>query len=59
MPVIRVTMWPRPIEQKRELAKAITDAIVRIAKAPPDETYVIFEDIEKENWAKSGILFED
>lgn len=59
MPVIRVSMWPRPVEQKRELAKAITDAIVRIAKAPPDATTIIFEDIQKENWAVSGNLFED
>jgi 4-oxalocrotonate tautomerase len=59
MPVIRVMMWPRPVEQKRELAKAITDAIVRIAKAPPDATTIIFEDVPKENWAQSGTLSSD
>lgn len=59
MPVIRVTMWPRPVEQKRELAKAITDAIVRIVKAPPDATTIIFEDVSKENWAQSGTLSSD
>ncbi|MFQ6060050.1 MAG: 4-oxalocrotonate tautomerase family protein [Thermoplasmata archaeon] len=59
MPVIRVSMWPRPIEQKRELAKAITDAIVRIAKAPPDATMIIFEDVPKDNWAQSGRLASD
>ncbi|MFQ6032604.1 MAG: 4-oxalocrotonate tautomerase family protein [Candidatus Zixiibacteriota bacterium] len=59
MPVIRVSMWPRPIEQKRELAKAITDAIVRIVKAPPDATMIIFEDVPKDNWAQSGRLASD
>ncbi len=59
MPVVRITMFPRTEEVKRELAKAITDDIVRIAKAPPDETTIIFEDLTPENWAKSGNLLSD
>jgi 4-oxalocrotonate tautomerase len=59
MPVVRVTMFPRSEEVKRELAKAITDDIVRIAKAPPDATTIIFEDLPKENWAISGNLLSD
>ncbi len=59
MPVVRITMFPRTEEVKRELAKAITDDLVRIAKAPPDQTTIIFEDIPKENWAHSGRLLSD
>ncbi len=59
MPVVRITMFPRTEEVKRELAKAITDDIVRIAKAPPDHTTIIFEDLPKENWAQSGNLLSE
>jgi len=53
-------MWPgRTHEQKRELAKAITDAVVEIGKAPPEATFVIFEDVPKENWAQAGALASD
>lgn len=57
MPIVRVEMWPgRTKEQKAELAKAITDAIVKIVKAPPEATTIVFEDVAKENWAIGGKL---
>ncbi len=57
MPIVRVEMWPgRTVQQKAELAKAITDAVVRIAKTTPEGTIVIFEDVPKENWAQGGVL---
>ena len=60
MPIITVQMWPgRTKEQKSELAKAFTDAIVRIAKTTPEATFVIFDDVDKENWAQSGSLASD
>lgn len=60
MPIVRVEMWPgRTHEQKQELAKAITDAVVNIGKAPADATFVIFEDVAKENWAQAGTLASD
>ena len=46
----------RTKEQKAELAKAITDAVVDIARTTADDTIVIFTDVERENWAKGGIL---
>ena len=57
MPIVRVEMWPgRTQQQKQELARAITDAVVRIAKTTPEATIVIFEDVAKENWAEGGEL---
>jgi len=57
MPIVRVEMWSgRTGEQKAELARAITDAVVNIAKAAPEATTVIFEDVTKENWAIGGVL---
>jgi 4-oxalocrotonate tautomerase len=57
MPVIHVEMWPgRTQAQKKQLAKAITDAMVDITKTTPEATIVIFEDVPKENWAQGGVL---
>ncbi|MBI3953819.1 MAG: 2-hydroxymuconate tautomerase family protein [Chloroflexi bacterium] len=57
MPVVRIQMYAgRTKEQKAELAKAITEAVVRIAKAPPEQTWVVFEDVPRENWAIAGVL---
>ncbi|MBI4288558.1 MAG: tautomerase family protein [Chloroflexi bacterium] len=57
MPIVRVEMWPGRTEaQKAELARVITDAVVTIAHTTPEATFVIFEDIAKENWAQGGVL---
>ena len=60
MPIVRVEMWPgRTHAQKAELARAITDAVISIAKTTPEATTVIFEDVAKENWAIGGVLASD
>ena len=60
MPIVRVEMWPgRSKAQKAELAKAITEAMVKIAKTPPEATTIIFDDVAKENWAIGGKLASD
>ena len=60
MPIVRVEMWPgRTHEQKQKLAKAITDAMVEIGKTTPEVTIIVFEDVEKSNWAQSGVLASD
>ncbi|MBI3744362.1 MAG: tautomerase family protein [Chloroflexi bacterium] len=60
MPIVRVEMWTgRTHQQKVELAKAITDAVVKIGKTSADQTIVLFEDINKENWAQNGKLASD
>ena len=57
MPIVKVELYAgRTKEQKAELAKAITDAVVNIARTTADETIVIFTDVERENWAKGGTL---
>ena len=57
MPIVRVQMWTgRTKAQKAELARVITDAVVNIAQTTPEATFVIFEDISKEDWAQAGIL---
>ena len=57
MPIVRVEMWEgRTTAQKQELARVITDAMVNIAHTTAEATIIVFEDIEKANWAQSGKL---
>ena len=60
MPVVVVMMWEgRTVEQKRRLAKAITDAMEEHADAAVDALHVISHEYARENWARSGILGVD
>ncbi len=47
------------MEQKRELTKVISEAVSRIAKTPLDGVHVIFEDVQRVNWGRGGVLFAD
>jgi 4-oxalocrotonate tautomerase len=50
-------MWTGRTEaQKRELARVITDAMVNIAHTTAEATIIVFEDIDKEDWAQGGKL---
>jgi 4-oxalocrotonate tautomerase len=50
-------MWPgRTVAQKQELARAITEAVVKTTNTTPEATIVIFSEVPKENWAQAGIL---
>jgi 4-oxalocrotonate tautomerase len=60
MPIVRVEMWTgRTHAQKQELARAITELVCDIAHTTPDATIVVFEDIDRENWAQGGVLTSD
>ena len=60
MPRFRVEMRPGLThEQNQKLAKAITGAMVEIGKTTPEATLIVFEDVDKSNWAQSGILASD
>jgi len=57
MPVITIQMWEgRSVEQKRELVKAITKAMVEIGKTRQEAVQVIMHDIPKQNWGTGGVL---
>lgn len=58
MPYVRVELLAgRSEDQKAALAKAITDAMVAHVNAKPEGTFIVFEDVPKENWAVAGTLF--
>ena len=60
MPIVRVEMRTgRTHAQKQELARAITEAVCAIAETTPEATIIIFEDVERSNWALAGVLASD
>lgn len=60
MPTVRVEMYTgRTREQKAELAEAITEVVVNIAKTTSEATQVVFYDVPKSDWAIGGKLSDE
>jgi 4-oxalocrotonate tautomerase len=60
VPLVIVKMLEgRSTEQKRLLARDITDLVVKHAGTAKDQVDVIIEDYPRENWAKGGVLYCD
>jgi len=60
MPIIRVEMFAgRTLDQKRALAKALTEAFVSTAGSTPASVQIVFVDVEKSDWAVAGTLYSD
>jgi 4-oxalocrotonate tautomerase len=52
MPNITIQWYAgRTEQQKRELTRAITEAMVKIGKTTADQVHIVFQDVEKSNWA--------
>jgi len=53
-------MWAgRTEEQKRKLAEGITNVFKSAAGVPPEALHIIFQDIQKSDWAVAGKLCSD
>jgi 4-oxalocrotonate tautomerase len=60
MPSIRVEMFEgRTVEQKRALAKELTEATVRALGVPVDSVEVMMFDVPRHDWATAGLLWSD
>ena len=46
-------------EQKKKIAQEITDTLERIAHKPKSYTYIVFEEVEMEDWAIAGDLLDE
>lgn len=57
MPIIQVEMLKgRTIEQKREMAKEVTEAVSRTANCPKESVRIIIREMEFENFSEGGVL---
>ncbi len=43
-------------EQKKAIAKEFSETLLKIAGKPKDSTYLVFDEVERENWAKGDEL---
>jgi 4-oxalocrotonate tautomerase len=60
MPIVTIELIEgRTVDQKREIAKQITETIKNVVNVPEDVIEVIFYDLKKENYSKGGKLFID
>lgn len=60
MPVVIVMLWEgRTVEQKRNLAEAITDALEEHAGTTRESTQVVIQEYPRQDWATGGVLAID
>ena len=60
MPMVQITMLEvRTPDQKRKIAKRITDALVEEAGARREGITVAFHEVSKESYASGGELMAD
>ncbi len=60
MPCIQITLLKgRTSEQKRKIAARITDVMVEEAKAERNGVLITFIDVEKDSYARGGVLMSD
>lgn len=44
-------------EQKKKISTDISESLLRHAGKPKDHTYIVFDEVAGENWAKGDQLF--
>jgi 4-oxalocrotonate tautomerase len=60
MPIVEVKLWAgRTREQKAELARRFTEAMVEVVGCPPESVSVVFEDYPQSDWAEGGVLADE
>jgi len=60
MPYVTIILGEgRSMEQKREMVKAVTEAIVRTVNAKPEAVHILVQDAPAYNMAREGILLSD
>lgn len=57
MPMIRVELFPgRTSTQKAAFAKAVTEAFVATCGGTPQSVQIVFQDVDRGDWAIGGTL---
>ena len=60
MPIVHIHMWKgKTVEQKRAMAKEVTDALCRTLDVTPDMVIIQVVELPKENVAVAGKLTSD
>ena len=59
MPVIRVEMFERTQDQKRNLARELTEAFINTCGGNKEAIKILITEVDKENWASGGVITAD
>ena len=60
MPILQVELLKgRTVEQKREMARKVTDAVTETLNCPKEAVRIIIREMELENFAHAGVLRSD
>ena len=60
MPLVRIEMWPgRTREEKNNLIRNVTDAVVTSIGCPEQAVEVLLYEVEQANWAQGGVCHAD
>ncbi len=60
MPIVTIEMLEgRSLEQKKELARKITDIITEVTDVSPEVVWIKFDEMKKENFSTAGKLHID
>ncbi|MBX7059308.1 MAG: 4-oxalocrotonate tautomerase family protein [Leptospirales bacterium] len=46
-------------EQKRKIVARITQVMQEEAGKPPESTYIVIDEVSRDNWAKSGKILSE
>lgn len=57
MPYVNIKVAGRlSRKEKEEIVKEIANTLWRVAKKPKEATYIVIDEVNKENWAKGEVL---
>lgn len=60
MPYVRVQVaGPLTRDQKKEIAKQFSNTLKEVANKPLSATYLVFEEVSRENWAIGDSLLDE
>uniref|UniRef100_A0A832LV32 4-oxalocrotonate tautomerase n=1 Tax=Caldimicrobium thiodismutans TaxID=1653476 RepID=A0A832LV32_9BACT len=60
MPIVTIKLFSgRSKEVKKKIAQEITDSLVKNLQIPPEAVIIIFEDVEKHDFAQGGVIAEE
>jgi len=60
MPVVTIQILKGPTRaQKAEIVKDITDSLVRVLGKNPENTHIVFQEVETESWGQGGLLVDE
>ena len=60
MPYVNVRLTPSITkQQKLELVQGITELLVKTLGKKPEQTHIIIDEVDEENWGYMGMLTSD